>query len=473
MLIAGSMLGSGIYLVPADTIRAGGTAGFLMAAWGLTALLTIFAALCYGELAAMYPKAGGQYAYLREIYGPMTGFLYGWAFFAIIECGTIAAVATSFSRYLGSFIPAIQTSHWFLGPWQFPGISLGHVTIGPYEMGFNGVRLSAVLMILVLTAVNMWGVRLGARIQNVFTVIKIAALAALIVLGLWMAPDQPVAGANFVPVGENANLGLLAALLVVQTGCLFSAEAWNAITFIAGEVKEPKRTIPLSLLIGSLLVCGLYVLACLAYLKVLGPTGIATAPGDRVGSETLKVLFGAGGGLLMAGAICISGFGCQNGLILSGARVYQAMAVDGLFLRQAARLNRWGVPAFALVIQALWSCALAISGTYGQLLDFVMFAALLFYVLTVGGVIIMRIRRPDMERPVRVFGYPYLPILYLLGALAIMGALLVHRPAFTWPGLVLVGLGLPVYGWVKAQDKAGQVLDADLDLKDPSVERMS
>lgn len=454
MLIAGSMLGSGIYLVPADTIRAGGTGGFLMAAWGLTALLTIFAALSYGELAAMYPKAGGQYTYLREIYGPMTGFLYGWAFFAIIECGTIAAVATSFSRYLGTFIPAIHDPRWLLGPWHIPGLQLGSVTIGPYDMGFNGVRLSAVSMILFLSAVNMLGVKLGARIQNIFTVIKIAALAALIILGLTMAPAQPVAGAAFVPTGESANLGLLAALLVVQTGCLFSAEAWNAITFIAGEVKEPKRTIPLSLLIGSLLVCGLYVLACLAYLKVLGPTGIATAPGDRVGSETLKVLFGAGSGLLMAGAICISGFGCQNGLILSGARVYQAMAADGLFLKQAAKLNKWGVPAFALVIQAIWSCVLALSGTYGQLLDFVMFAALLFYVLTVGGVIIMRIRKPEMERPYKVFGYPVLPALYLVGAFAIMGALLVYRPAFTWPGLVLVALGAPIYLLVKKNDAA-------------------
>lgn len=452
MLIAGSMLGSGIYLVPADTIRAGGTGGFLLAAWGLTALLTIFAALSYGELAAMYPKAGGQYTYLKEIYGPMTGFLYGWSFFAIIECGTIAAVATSFSRYLGSFIPALQDPRWLLGPWHISGLQAGGVTIGPYDMGFNGVRLSAVLMILFLSAINMLGVKLGARIQNVFTVIKIAALAALIILGLTMAPAQPVATGNYVPSGESANLGLLAALLVVQTGCLFSAEAWNAITFIAGEVKDPKRTIPLSLLIGSLLVCGLYVLACLAYLKVLGPTGIATAPGDRVGSETLKVLFGAGSGLLMAGAICISGFGCQNGLILSGARVYQAMAADGLFLRQAAKLNKWGVPAFALSIQAVWSCVLALSGTYGQLLDFVMFAALLFYVLTVGGVVIMRIRRPNMERPVKVFGYPYLPILYLLGAFAIMGALLLHRPAFTWPGLILVALGLPVYFFVKKKD---------------------
>jgi APA family basic amino acid/polyamine antiporter len=446
MLIAGSMIGSGVFIVGADITRVGGTGTFLLLAWALTAAMTIFGALSYGELAGIFPRAGGQYTYLREIYGPLTGFLYGWTFFAIIECGTIAAVGTAFGKYLGVFLPGVSDGSWLLGPWHIPAWHpTAEIAVGPYDLGITSARLSGIAIIVLLSAVNAYGIKLGARVQNLFTVTKIACLAGLILLGLALAPLLPPSPAPFVPQPANQALPLLVALLVVQTGSLFSADAWNSVTFIAGEVKEPRRTIPLALLVGTGLVCGLYVLANAVFLKVLGPTGIAGAPSDRVGSAALAALFGPGGELVMAFAILISVFGCQNGLVLSGARVYQTMAADGLFLGRAARLNARGVPAFSLAIQAVWASLLTLSGTYGQLLDYVVFAALMFYVLTVLGVFVLRVRRPELERPVKVFAYPVLPALYLVGALAIMAALLVYRPAFTWPGLAIVALGVPIY----------------------------
>jgi len=446
MLIAGSMIGSGIFIVPADMVRTGTTGSFLLLGWGLTAILTIFAALSYGELAGLFPRAGGQYTYLREIYGPLTGFLYGWTFFAVIECGTIAAVAAGFGKYLGTFLPWVSDARWLLGPFKVSAFHLTpSIAVGPYDLGLTSARAAGIAMILFLSATNVFGIRLGARIQNIFTVAKIGSLAALILLGLVMAPRTAPAPGAFMPAEGTLLLPFLVALLVVQTGSMFSADAWNSVTFIAGEVKEPERTIPWALLIGTGMVCGLYLLANVAYLRVLGPTGIATAPGDRVGSLALTLLLGPLGGLVMAAAILVSMFGCENGLVLSGARVYHAMAKDGLFLAAAGRLNGRGVPAFALGIQALWASLLTLSGTYGQLLDYVVFAALLFYVLAVGGVIVLRIRRPDLDRPVKVFAYPLLPAVYLIGALAIMGALLIYRPAFTWPGLVLVAAGVPAY----------------------------
>ncbi|WP_306591881.1 APC family permease [Geothrix sp. 21YS21S-4] len=445
MLIAGSMIGSGVFIVAADMVRTGGSGGFLLTAWGLTAVLTLFAALSYGELAGLFPQAGGQYTYLRETYGPAAGFLYGWTFFVVIECGTIAAVAVGFGKYLGSFYPAVTDTVW-LGPHlDVPLLKVGGgIAVGPYHLGLTPSRLSAIAVVVLLSAVNLYGVKLGSRIQNLFTVVKIGGLAALILLGLFLRPPVLPSQAPFVPAAGTA-LPFLTALLVVQTGSLFSADAWNAITFIAGEVKAPERTIPLSLFIGTTLVCGLYVLANAAYLKVLGPAGIATAPQDRVGSAALQALLGPGGGLLMAGSILISMFGCLNGLVLSGARVYQRMAADGLFHPRAAVLNAHGVPGFGLGIQALWTCLLTLTGTYGQLLDFVMLPTILFYALTVGGLFLLRRRRPDLHRPVRAWGYPVVPALYLVGALAIVGALFIHRPSYSWPGLILVALGWPVY----------------------------
>jgi basic amino acid/polyamine antiporter, APA family len=446
MLIAGSMIGSGVFIVAADIVRTGHSASFLIWAWVLTAVLTVFGALSYGELAGLYPKAGGQYTYLREIYGPMTGFLYGWTFFAVIECGTIAAVAVGFGKYLGTFWPAVSEASWIWGPFHLDALHITKtISVGPYDFGLTTARLSGIVIVLLLSWVNAYGVKLGAKIQNVFTIAKIGSLAALILLGLLMKPAVAPNPAPFIPMDGATNLSFLVALLVVQTGSLFSADAWNSVTFIAGEVEEPKRTIPLSLLIGTSLVCGLYILANVVYVKVLGPTAIANAPNDRVGSAALQALLGPQGGLIMAGAILVSMFGCVNGLVLAGARVYHTMAQDGLFLKQAGGLNKHGVPAFSLAIQAIWTSVLTMSGSYGQLLDYVIFAALLFYVLTVLGVFILRVKQPHLERPVKVFAYPLLPALYLVGAVAIMAALLIYKPAFTWPGLGIVALGVPLY----------------------------
>lgn len=446
MLIAGSMIGSGVFIVGADMVRTGLSGSFLLWAWALGGFLTLAAALSYGELAAMFPQVGGQYAYLRETYGPCTGFLYGWTFFTIIECGTIAAVAVGFGKYLGHFLPGVSETAWLVGPLHVNALQLpGGIAVGPYDLGLTSARLAGITVIVLLTLANAYGVKLGARIQNLFTVAKIASLAALILAGLLLNPSvAPQAGAH-VPATGSPLLPILVALLVVQTQTLFSADAWNSVTFIAGEVKEPRRTIPLSLLIAPVLVCTLYFLAHVAYLKVLGAPAIATAPQDRVGSLALRMLFGPVGESLMAGAVLWSMFGCLNGLILSGSRVYQTMAVDGVFLPAAARLNGRGVPFRAMAMQACWASALTLSGSYNQLLDFVMFAALLFYALTVLAVFVLRVRRPDLDRPVKAPLYPVLPGLYLVGALAIMGALLVYRPAFTWPGLLLVALGWPLY----------------------------
>lgn len=445
MLIAGSMIGSGVFIVAADMVRTGGSGGFLLAAWGLTAVLTLFAALSYGELAGLFPRAGGQYTYLREIYGPATGFLYGWTFFVVIECGTIAAVAVGFGKYLGSFLPAITDTAWIGPHLDVPVMNVTQsIAVGPYHLGLTPSRLSGIAVVVLLSAVNLYGVKLGSRIQDLFTVAKIGGLAALILLGLLLKPAALPSQAPFI-APDGAALPFLTALLVVQTGSMFSADAWNSITFIAGEVKEPERTIPYALLIGTTLVCGLYVLANAAYLNVLGPSGIAQAPQDRVGSAALQALLGSGGGLIMAGSILVSMFGCLNGLVLSGARVYQRMAEDGLFYPRAARLNGHGVPGFGLGIQALWTCLLTLTGTYGQLLDFVMLPTILFYVLTVGGVFLLRWRKPDLLRPVKVWGYPAVPALYLAGACGIIGALFLHRPSYSWPGLALVALGWPVY----------------------------
>lgn len=445
MLIAGSMIGSGIFIVPAEMIRAWGTGTFLMLAWALTAALTLLGAHAYGELAGMFPRAGGQYVYLRESYGPLPAFLYGWTVFLIIECGSIAAVAMAFGKFLGTFAPAVSESRYLLGPLEVPAAVLGGITVGPYHLGLTPARLVAIGVIGGLSLLNGFGSKAGVWVQNVFTLAKLGSLAALILAGLLLPVQHPAAAGPVIPPGGEAALPFLAALLVVQTGSLFSSDSWHAVTFIAGEVREPRRTIPLSLLVGPLLVLGLYLLANGVYLKVLGPAGIAHAPGDRVGSEALRALLGPRGDRIMALAILVSTFGCANGMIMAGSRLYRTMAEDGLFFPAAARLNRHRVPGAALALQAVWASLLTLTGNYVQLLDFTMFAALLFYALTVSGVIALRIRRPDLERPVRVRAYPLVPALYVLGAVAIMAALLRYRPSFTWPGLALVALGLPFY----------------------------
>ena len=446
MIIAGSMIGSGIFIVSADIVRQVHTGPLLLLTWGITGVLTLCATLSYGELTGLMPKAGGMYVYLKEIYGPMTGFLYGWACFLVIECGAIAAVAVGSGRYMGTFFPAISDSHWLLGPWSLRAWqATQNIALGPYEFGLTSARAVGIAVIVLFTLVNTYGVKLGAWTQNLFTVAKLGAMAALILFGLTMTPKiLPVVG-PYVPPLNIAPVTLLAALVVAQVGSFFSCDGWNYIGNIGSEIKNPRRTLPLSLLVGPGIVIGLYLLANLAYLRMLGPTGIATAPDDRVGAAALGAIFGPLGGSLMAGAVMISMFGYVNSASLTTARVYQAMGEDGLFVGGAGKLNRHGVPGWALWLQAAWACILTLTGTFEQLVDYSTFAQLLCVVAVIAGVLVLRIKQPDLERPYKTWGYPVVPLIYILGAGSIMLFLLRYKPAFTWPGLVLVLLGVPVY----------------------------
>ena len=446
MIIAGSMIGSGIFIVSADIVRQVHTGPLLLLTWCITGVLTLCATLSYGELTGMMPKAGGMYVYLKEIYGPMTGFLYGWTCFLVIECGAIAAVAVGSGRYMGTFLPAISDSHWLLGPWN---LTAWHVTqdiaLGPYEFGLTSARAAGTVVIIVITLVNTYGVKLGAWTQNLFTVAKLGAMAALIIFGLIMTPKiLPIAG-PYVPPLDIAPVTLLAALVVAQVGSFFSCDGWSYIGNVGSEIKTPKRTLPLSLIVGPSIVIGLYLLANLAYLRLLGPTGIATATDDRVGAAALGAIFGPLGGSLMAGAVIISMFGYVNGASFTTARVYQAMGEDGLFAGNAGKLNRHGVPAWALWLQAFWACILTLTGTFEQLVDYSTFAQLLSVVAVIAGVVVLRFKQPNLERPYKTWGYPVVPLIYILGAGSIMVFLLRYKPAFTWPGLVLVLLGVPIY----------------------------
>jgi len=474
MIVVGSMIGSGIFIVAADISRQTGSAGGLLLTWILTGLLTISAALSYGELAALFPHAGGQYVYLREAYSPLWGFLYGWTLFLVIQTGTIAAVAVGFARYLGVLLPAISPNAWVVHP-----IALG----SKYAISLSVQQLVGVLMIVFLTFINTLGVRLGKLIQNVFTSAKTLSLLGLIFLGIFVGRNagaitenfshfwtirnaQPIEpGANFlrsfVPTITAASgaFGLFVAFGVAQVGSLFSADAWNNIGFTAAEVKNPKRDVALSMAFGTIIVITLYCLANLAYLCTLPLVQIQSAPDDRVASAALNAIFGPPGAMIMAVAIIISTFGCNNGLILAGARVSYAMARDGLFFRSTGRLNKRGVPGTALVYQGIWIAVLILLRTrhvdaagmvtygnlYSDLLDYVVFSVLIFYVLTIAGIFVLRAKRPDAERPYRAFGYPIVPLLYIVSALAIMFVLLLYRTQTAWPGLVIVLLGVPVY----------------------------
>src|SRR5467141_4354006 len=475
MIVVGSMIGSGIFIVAADISRQTGSAGGLLAAWVISGLLTVAAALSYGELAAMMPKAGGQYIYLREAYSPLWGFLYGWTLFLVIQTGTIAAVAVGFARYLGVVWPAISPNTWIVPP-----IALS----GKYAISLSMQQLVALLLILFLTLLNTRGLKLGKLIQNVFTSAKTVALAALILAGVFLGRNADAIRANFIGIwtlhdpqtiepgaawmksfipsvtAASGAFGLLIAFGVSQVGSLFSADAWNNITFTAGEVKNPRRDIPISLAAGSSIVITLYLLANVAYLSALSIHQIQTAPDDRVATATLAVIFGPSGATLMALAIMVSTFGCANGLILAGARVYYAMARDGLFFRSIGRLNANHVPAMGLVLQGIWAAFLVLLRTrlvdsstgavtygnlYGVLLDYVIFAALMFYVLTIGAVLVLRRKRPNAERPYRAWGYPVVPVLYMITATLIMLILILYQTQDTWPGLVIVILGVPVY----------------------------
>ncbi len=467
MIVAGSMIGSGIFIVSADMARQVGSPGWLLVAWVITGLLTVIGALSYGELAAMMPKAGGQYVYLREAFSPMWGFLYGWTLFMVIQTGTIAAVAVGFGRYMGVLVPWVSEGRYLVNP-----IHLG----SSYAISLSTAQLIGVLMIALLTWMNTRGLKLGKFVQNVFTITKTGALIALIVLGVIVGlTSTTAASGNFgdlwtvrghlQEVGPNGltavtAFGLFVAICVSQTNSLFSADAWNNITFTAGEVKDPKRNIPLSLAFGTFLVIGLYLLANIAYLATLPFETIQTVPSDRVASATADVIFPGAGARIMAVAIMISTFGCNNGLILAGARAYWAMARDGLFFKSSGQLNGAHVPAWGLVIQGIWSALLVLPRTvktdqatgavtygnlYGDLLTYVISAALIFYILTIAGIFRLRKTRPDAERPYRAFGYPIIPALYILGAAVILVVLFSYQAATTWPGLVIIATGIPVY----------------------------
>src|SRR5712671_477636 len=463
MIVAGSMIGSGIFIVSGGISKQVGAPGWLLVVWIVTGLLTVVGALSYGELAAMMPKAGGQYVYLREAFSPMWGFLYGWTLFLVIQTGTIAAVAVGFARYLGVLRPWVSESNYLIYP--------KHV-FGSYAISLSTAQLVGVLLIALLTFMNTRGLRLGKLVQNTFTTAKLAALFGLIVLGIFVGWNSGVVHANFGNLwtvrGSIDDLGggltaitafgLFVGVCVAQTGSLFSADAWNNITFTAGEVKDPKRNIPLSLAFGTMIVITLYLLANVAYLTTLPFEKIQGA--DRVATDTMNVIFSGRGAIVMAVAIMISTFGCNNGLILAGARAYYAMARDGLFFKSSGRLNHKHVPAWGLVIQGVWAAVLVLPRTikhdavgnitgygnlYGNLLDYVISAALIFYILTIAGIFRLRQTRPNAERPYKAFGYPIVPILYIVGATLILIVLFVYQTATTWPGLIIVLTGIPVY----------------------------
>jgi APA family basic amino acid/polyamine antiporter len=475
-LVMGSMIGSGIFIVPADMSRTLGSPALLLAAWLLTAALTLIGALSYGELAAMMPRAGGQYVYLREGISPIFGFLYGWTLFLVIQTGTIAAVGVAFGKFLGVFFPSISASHWILH-------------LGSGNAGLSSANLVAIFMIVLLTAVNSLGVRLGSLVQNIFTTAKVFALLAVIAVGL-IARNSVALAANFGAGWHNffANAGLstthavtigslfggakptvfvgaFTAIAVVQVGSLFSSDSWNNVTFTAGEIRNPRRNLPLSLALGTGVVLLLYILCNFVYLSVLPLAGSATASSvagrgiqfaaqDRVATAVMEKAFGQSGSRIMAAAILVSTFGCVNGLIMSGARVYYAMSRDRLFFQAVGRLSpRTGTPVNSLWLQCLWTCLLCLSGSYGDLLDYVIFAVLIFYILTIAALFRLRRTRPDTPRPYRAIGYPVLPAVYILLASFVSVVLLRYKPQYTWPGLILVMLGIPVYLLWKRADK--------------------
>jgi APA family basic amino acid/polyamine antiporter len=489
-IVMGSMIGSGIFIVPADMSRLLGSPALLIAAWLVTAAMTIIGALSYGELAAMMPKAGGQYVYLREALGPLWGFLYGWTLFLVIQTGTIAAVGVAFGKFLGVFFPSINTSHWLWHIGHVPAWHVGPMVLGNMDLGVNTANLAAIVVIVFLTFLNTQGVRMGAAVQNLFTSAKVLALATVVVIGL-VVRDATALAANFgsgwhnfwagagwsslhaSQLGGSEYVGILTILAIVQVGSLFSADAWNNVTFTAGEIQNPKRNLPLSLAVGTGVVLLLYVLCNFVFLSVLplagdphattiAGRGIQFATEDRVATAVMERAFAGYGAKLMAAAILISTFGCVNGMLLAGARVYYAMSRDGLFFKSVGRLSeRSKTPVNSLWVQCAWTCLLCISGSYGQLLDYVIFAVLIFYILTIVGLFVLRRTRPEEPRPYKAFGYPVLPGLYIVMAAWICVVLLRYKPQYTWPGLILVLLGVPVYlVWRRQEIAVGQ--DADV-----------
>lgn len=454
MVVVGVMIGSGIFIVPADMARTIGSPGWMIAAWIVTGVLTVAAATSYGELASMMPEAGGMYIYLREAFSPVSGFLYGWTLFTVIQTGTIAAVSVAFARFSGVLLPAISETSYLVPP-----IRWGE----GYAVSLSTSQLVAIGVIALLTWTNSRGIRYGKIVQNLFTVAKIGALAGLVLLGAFVTANIEAIRVNFghfwefgKGMGAASAFGLFAAVCVSQSGSLFSADSWHDITFAGAEVKDPRRTLPRALILGTAFVVVLYVLANLAYLATLPLAAIQNAPADRVATAMLRVVSPDFGAAVMACAIMVSTFGCVNSLVLAGPRVYYAMAQNGLFFPSVGRLNEAGVPARSLWVQGLWAALLVLprtfdpaSGTYGNLysnlLDYVISAALIFYILTIAAVFRLRRTRPAADRPYRTYGYPLVPAVYIAGATAILVCLFAYRPATTWPGLVIVVSGLPVY----------------------------
>ncbi len=445
MIVAGSMIGSGIFIVSADITRNVGSAGWLIAVWVITGFMTLTAALSYGELSAMFPKAGGQYVYLKEAFNPLAGFLYGWSFFAVIQTATIAAVGVAFSKFAGYFIPALELKD-------------ANILLQIGELKIYTAQLVSIALIVFLTYINTKGVKGGKMIQTTFTVVKLLSLFGLIAFGFLMAAKGSIWHANWSDawqmttrnadgaiIGGVTGAAILGAIAAAMVGSIFSSDAWNNVTFIAGEIKNPKRNIGLALFLGTLIVTIIYVSANLMYVSVLPLNEIASAPQDRVAVAASKAIFGDIGTYVIAAMIMVSTFGCNNGLILAGARVYNAMATDKLFFKKAASLNKYAVPEYALWAQCIMASILCLSGKYGDLLDMIAFVVVLFYAITIIGIFRLRKTRPDMERPYKAFGYPVLPAIYILLAAVFCVFLIMMKPSYAGIGLGIVLLGIPVY----------------------------
>jgi basic amino acid/polyamine antiporter, APA family len=461
-IVAGAMIGSGIFIVSADIARNVGSPGWLMVVWLITGIITIIGAVSYGELASMMPHVGGQYVYLKEAYHPLVGFLFGWTTFLVVQCGSIAAVGVAFAKFTGVLIPWVSENNIL-------------VHLGPLRI--NSTMVVAITMISFLTWLNTRGIVTGKTVQNVFSSTKVIALIGFVVIGLFVANSISSFEINkevFWDAGQRGSdnqiiplsgFALVAAIGTALVGSLFASDAWYNITYISGEVINPKRNVPLSLFFGTLIVSVIYILVNFIYIKVLplsgspdGPDvlsrGIQFATDDRVATSAMFAILGDYAAIIMAVFIMVSTFGCNHGLILTGPRVYYAMAQDGLFFKKAGEINRFGVPGFAIAVQGIWAVLLCLSGTYSNLLDYVIFAVLIFFTLTIFSIFILRVKRPDIPRPYKAFGYPVIPAVYILTTLTIMVILLIYKPKYTFPGLIIVLLGIPVYYlWKKHSGK--------------------
>ncbi|WP_443938715.1 APC family permease [Pedobacter sp. MW01-1-1] len=462
MLVAGSMIGSGIFIVSADIVRNVGSSGWLLMVWLITGFMTLTAALSYGELSGMFPKAGGQYIYLKEAYNPLISFLYGWSFFTVIQTATIAAVGVAFAKFTAYLIPSFSE--------DLVAVNLGFITISP-------AQLLAIAVIVLLTFINSKGVSAGKSIQTIFTIAKLLSLFGLIVFGLFFL-DKDIWSSNWKNMwdlgslasnGSITSYGTLAAvgaIAAAMVGSIFSSDSWHNVTFIAGEIKNPARNIGLSLALGTIIVTVLYLLTNVMYTGVLSLHDMAYADKDRVAVSAANHIFGTAGTIIIAVMIMVSTFGCNNGLIMAGARVYYSMGKDGLFFKQVAKLNKNAVPGVGLWIQCVFACLWCLSGKYGDLLDMISFVVVGFYMLTIFGIFILRKKQPNADRPYKAFGYPVLPIIYILMGLAFCILLIIFKPKFTWPGLIITLIGIPVYYLIKGANKSQP---ADLELSERTI----